>query len=59
MAFFWRRNANILNNREVKLKLFLQGWKVEDTTSAALAARIKNDTALYGALIAKKGIRLD
>ena len=51
--------AKILNNREVKLKLFLQGWKVEDTSSTALAQRIKSDTALYGALIAKKGIKLD
>ena len=51
--------AKILNNREVKLKLFLQGWKVEDTTPAALALRIKSDTVLYGALIAKKGIKLD
>ena len=51
--------AKILNNREVKLKLFLQGWKVEDTTPAAQAQRIKSDTVLYGALIAKKGIKLD
>lgn len=51
--------GKILGSREVRQKLFLQGWKVDDTGPAALAQRIKSDTALYGDLIAKKGIKLD
>jgi tripartite-type tricarboxylate transporter receptor subunit TctC len=51
--------AKILNGREMRQKLFAQGWKVEDTSAAALAQRIKSDTAVYGEVIAKKGIKLD
>ena len=51
--------AKILNSREMRQKLFLQGWKVEDTSVAALTQRIKADTAIYSELIAKKGIKLD
>lgn len=51
--------AKILNGREMRQKLFAQGWKVEDTSAAALAQRIKSDTAVYSGVIAQKGIRLD
>jgi tripartite-type tricarboxylate transporter receptor subunit TctC len=51
--------AKILNAREMRQKLFTQGWKVEDTSAAALAQRIKSDTVVYGDLIAQKGIKLD
>ena len=51
--------TGLAGTAESILKLFLQGWKVQDTTPAALALRINSDTALYGALIAKKGIKLD
>lgn len=51
--------AKILNGREMRQKLFVQGWKVGDTSVAALAQRIKSDTATYGELIAQKGIKLD
>lgn len=51
--------GKILNSREIRQKLFLQGWKVEDPSAAALTQRIKSDTAVYGDLIAKKGIKLE
>jgi tripartite-type tricarboxylate transporter receptor subunit TctC len=51
--------AKILHTPDVQQKLFAQGWKVDDTSPAALAQRIKSDTALYGDLIAKKGIKLE
>ncbi len=51
--------GKILRSPEITQKLFQQGWKVEDTSASALALRIRNDTALYGNLIAKKGIKLD
>lgn len=51
--------GKILGSREIRQKLFLQGWKAEDSSPAALAQRIKSDTAIYGDLIAKKGIKLE
>jgi len=51
--------GKILGSREMRLKLILLGWKAEDNSPAALAQRIKSDTATYGELIAKKGIKLD
>jgi len=51
--------AKILHTPEIQQKLFAQGWKVDDTSPAALTQRIKSDTALYGELIAKKGIKLE
>ena len=51
--------GKILQTPDIQQKLFAQGWKVEDTSQAALAQRIQSDTTLYGALIAKKGIKLE
>ena len=51
--------GKILGSREIRQKLFLQGWKAEDNSPTALAQRIKSDTATYGDLIAKNGIKLD
>jgi len=51
--------GKILDSREMRLKLILLGWKAEDNSPAALAQRIKSDTATNGELIAKKGIKLD
>jgi len=51
--------AKIIGSREIRQKLFLQGWKVDDPSPTALAKRIRDDTALYGGIIAKKGIRLE
>jgi tripartite-type tricarboxylate transporter receptor subunit TctC len=51
--------GKILNTPDVKQKLFVQGWKVEDTSQATLAQRIQADTKLYGDLIRKKDIKLE
>ena len=51
--------AKILQTSEVREKLLQLGWRVEDTSPKALADRIKSDTALYGALITAKGIKVD
>ncbi|MFC5524080.1 Bug family tripartite tricarboxylate transporter substrate binding protein [Polaromonas jejuensis] len=51
--------GKILGSREMRQKLFLLGWKADDTSATALAQRIKSDTATYGDLIAKKGLKLD
>lgn len=51
--------GKILDSREMRLKLILLGWKAEDNSPGALAQRIKSDTATYGELITKKGIKLE
>ncbi len=51
--------AKILNAREMRQKLFVQGWKVGDTSANALAQRIKSDTAVYRDVISQKGIKLE
>ena len=59
IEFASQRLQMVANVAQVNLKLLFPGWKMQDTTPAALALRIKSDIALYGALIAKKGIKLD
>lgn len=49
----------ILHSPEVRGKLLAQGWRVDETSPAALAARIAQDSRTYSALIAKQNIRLD
>lgn len=49
----------ILGARDMRQKLFLQGWRVDDTSPAALAARIRQDTRNYAEVIARNRIRLD
>jgi tripartite-type tricarboxylate transporter receptor subunit TctC len=51
--------GKILESREIRQKLFLQGWRADDSSPAAVAKRIKSDTAIYGDLIARKGLRLE
>ena len=51
--------TQILGSREIRQKLFLQGWRVDDASPVGLAQRIKSDTAIYGGLIASKGIKID
>jgi tripartite-type tricarboxylate transporter receptor subunit TctC len=51
--------AKIIDSRDVRQKLFLQGWKVDDPSRAALAKRIRDDTQVYGELITKKAIKLE
>jgi tripartite-type tricarboxylate transporter receptor subunit TctC len=49
----------ILNARDIRQKLLLQGWKVDETSPKALAQRIKDDSALYREIITRNNIRLD
>ena len=49
----------IIGAREMRQKLFLQGWRVDDVGAKALAQRIAQDTAVYGDVIAKNKIRID
>jgi tripartite-type tricarboxylate transporter receptor subunit TctC len=49
----------ILNSREMRQKLFLQGWKVDDPSAKALAQRIQQDTRIYRDIIARNKIKID
>ncbi len=49
----------IISHREMRQKLFLQGWRVEDVDAKALAQRISKDTAIYGDVIARNKIKID
>ena len=49
----------IIGAREMRQKLFLQGWRVDEVGSKALAQRIAQDTATYGDVIARNKIRID
>jgi tripartite-type tricarboxylate transporter receptor subunit TctC len=49
----------IIASREIRQKLFLQGWRVDDVDAKALSARIAQDTAIYGDVIARNNIKLD
>lgn len=51
--------GKILNEREMRQKLFQQGWRVDDPSPKSLSARIAQDTAIYRDVIARNGIRLD
>jgi tripartite-type tricarboxylate transporter receptor subunit TctC len=49
----------ILSSREIRQKLFLQGWKVDDPSAKGLAARIKQDTKTYQDIITRNKIKVD
>lgn len=49
----------ILSTREIRQKLFLQGWKVDDPSAKGLAVRIKQDTKTYQDIIARNKIKVD
>lgn len=49
----------IIGDREMRQKLFLQGWRVGEVGAAALAQRIAQDTAVYGDVITRNRIRID
>jgi tripartite-type tricarboxylate transporter receptor subunit TctC len=54
-----RELEKILAEREIKQKLFLQGWRVDESGAKALAQRIQRDTDTYRSLIARNQIRLE
>ena len=49
----------IITSREMRQKLFVQGWRVDETNPKALAARIQRDTATYQGVIERNRIRID
>ena len=49
----------ILSSREIRQKLFLQGWKVDDASAKGLAARIQQDTKTYRDIITRNKIKID
>ncbi len=49
----------ILASRDMRQKLFLQGWKVDETNPKVLGQRIRNDTATYQGVIERNKIRID
>jgi tripartite-type tricarboxylate transporter receptor subunit TctC len=51
--------SDIARTPEVRQKLFQQGWQVAGTSPEGLANRIKSDTALLGAVIATRGIKVE
>ena len=48
--------ARVIRSEELRQKLFQQGWRAEGTSPEALQRRIKDDTALYAAIIAQRKI---
>lgn len=58
-ALLSRELDKIIGAREMRQKLFLQGWKVDDTSAKGLTQRIKADTAIYQAVISSNHIRID
>ena len=58
-ALLSRELDKIIGAREMRQKLFLQGWKVDDTSAKGLTQRIKADTATYQAVISSNHIRID
>lgn len=51
--------GKILNSREVRQKLLLQGWYVDDASAKGLRERIQRDTAVYKDIIARNNIRIN
>jgi tripartite-type tricarboxylate transporter receptor subunit TctC len=49
----------VLADRDIRQKLLVQGWKVDDTSPKALAQRIVSDSALYRDIIGRNHIRLE
>ena len=49
----------ILTAREMRQKLFLQGWRVDDVSPQSLARRIAQDTLSYHDLIERNHIQID
>lgn len=49
----------ILTMREMRQKLFLQGWRVDDVSAQGLALRIQQDTRNYRDIIERNRIKID
>jgi tripartite-type tricarboxylate transporter receptor subunit TctC len=49
----------ILTTRDMRQKLFLQGWRVDDVSAKGLAQRIQHDTRTYRDIIERNHIKID
>ena len=49
----------ILSTREMREKLFAQGWRVDDDSAKSLALRIQQDTRSYRDIIERNRIQID
>ena len=49
----------ILSTREMREKLFAQGWRVDDVSAKSLALRIQQDTRSYREIIERNRIQID
>ena len=49
----------ILSTREMREKLFAQGWRVDDVSAKGLAQRIQHDTRSYRDIIERNRIQID
>ena len=49
----------ILTTREMRQKLFLQGWRVDDVSAQGLALRIQQDTRNYRDIIERNRIKIE
>ena len=49
----------ILTAREMRQKLFLQGWRIDDVSAKGLALRIQQDTRAYREIIERNHIKID
>ena len=49
----------IIGAREMRQKLFAQGWRVDDVSAKALADRIQKDSAVYADVISRNNIRVE
>ena len=55
---FARAVTAIIRSDDVRQKLFAQGWRAEGTTPEALERRIRDESALFGAIIRQRGISI-
>jgi len=49
----------IIESRDMRQKLFLQGWRVDDASVKSLSVRIQADTTSYENVIRKNNIKID
>ncbi len=54
-----REVPRIIQDADTRQKLFNQGWKAVGTSPEGLENRIKDETAMLGAIIQKRGIKIE
>ena len=56
---FSRALSAVIRSDDVRQKLFAQGWQADGGSPEALAQRIRDDTAVFGAIITQRKITLN